>query len=242
MSPDNRQHRGPGPKDSQLFREEVIPLLSAAAVDLCWLLDKEYAEKASLKLVGDRYKLQERQRKALARSCQSNQMTESILSHRALNANHLSNKHIVIDGFNMLITLEALLGGAPLFQGRDGVLRDLSGVHGSYRKIEETPQAIALIANYLEEHHAGPVLWIFDKPVSNSGRLAQLVKNTGDKLGLEWQIELTNQADQLIVAAPGIVLTSDSQILARCQRWYNLMEHLSSEMQRGWVIKLFGNG
>ncbi len=240
MSPDNRQHRGPGPKDNQLFREEVIPLLSAAAVDLCWLLDKEYTEKASLKLVGDRYKLQERQRKALARSCQPRQLTESIQSHQVTNANQLSDNNIVIDGFNILITLEALLSGAPLFRGRDGVLRDLSGVHGSYRKIEETPHAIVLIANYLEKYHAEPVLWIFDKPVSNSARLAQLVKNSGKRLGVEWQVELTNQADQMIVAAPGIVLTSDSQILAQCQQWYNLVGHIASELQGSWMIRLFG--
>jgi hypothetical protein len=66
--PDTRKHRGPGPQDLAWFSDESIPQLRTAVHDLSWLLSREYAEASSLKLVGDRYRLVERQRIAVRRS------------------------------------------------------------------------------------------------------------------------------------------------------------------------------
>jgi Protein of unknown function (DUF434) len=64
--PDKRTHRGPHPVDAQLFAPENWPQLQAAVADLSWLLGRGYASVASLKLVGDRYRLDQRQRAASA--------------------------------------------------------------------------------------------------------------------------------------------------------------------------------
>ena len=44
-----------------------LPALRQAVADLSWLLERGYAEKSSLKLVGDRYDLLARQRTAVGR-------------------------------------------------------------------------------------------------------------------------------------------------------------------------------
>src|SRR4051794_12700876 len=62
--PDSRKHRGPGPQDPEWFSSEARPDLAQATADLSWLLSRGYAEPSSLKLVGDRYRLVERQRVA----------------------------------------------------------------------------------------------------------------------------------------------------------------------------------
>ena len=66
--PDTRKHRGPGPQDPAWFGPDARPDLAAAVADLSWLLSRGYAEPSSLKLVGDRYRLVERQRVAVLRS------------------------------------------------------------------------------------------------------------------------------------------------------------------------------
>src|SRR5438105_3109058 len=66
--PDTRRHRGAHPDDARLFAEAAWPALRAAVADLSWLLGKAYAQPSALKLVGDRYRLDVRQRAAVARA------------------------------------------------------------------------------------------------------------------------------------------------------------------------------
>ncbi|PWD98594.1 DUF434 domain-containing protein [Marinilabilia rubra] len=240
MSPDQRKHRGPDPNDAGLFAPDQIQLLRRAAYDYCLLLDKTYTPKATLKLVGDHFKLKERQRKALDRCCQPQSLINEMQQREIREPALLKGQPLFIDGFNLLIILEGALGGAPVFKGRDGLIRDISGLHGSYRKISETPEAIALVASFVKEFSAGPVLWVFDKPVSNSGRLAQLVMQIGKENQVNWNTELCDQADSRIANSEHIVASSDSQILARCTRWFNLCGYIMENyIKKKWFIELF---
>lgn len=54
-----------------------------------------------------------------------------------------------IDGFNSVITLEVALSGSPVFVCRDGTIRDLAGLRGTYRIIDKTEDAIELILQKL---------------------------------------------------------------------------------------------
>ncbi|MGQ1888814.1 DUF434 domain-containing protein [Thermophagus sp. OGC60D27] len=241
MSPDNRKHRGPGPRDHLLFTEELIKIMSQAAKDYCWLLDRNYTAKAALKLVGDHYKLRERQRTALDRVCQPQELVARVAAGELYMPEELKNQPIIIDGFNLLIILEAVLSGAPVFKGRDGLIRDISGIHGSYRKISETPKAIELTATFFKQYHAGTVLWVFDKPVSNSGRLAQLVKEIGRNNNISWETKLADQTDNKVAEANQIVISSDSQILARSKQWFNLISFLlnNKTIKSIWLIDIW---
>ena len=243
MSPDNRKHRGPGPRDHLLFTEEQIEIMSKAAKDYCWLLDKHYAAKAALKLVGDHYKLRERQRTALDKACQPRELVERVAAGELTSPDMLKNQPVIIDGFNLLIIMEAILSGAPVFKGRDGLIRDISGLHGSYRKISETPVAIALIAQFFRQYNALSVLWVFDKPVSNSGRLAKLVEEVGSQNNIQWQTRLADQTDNKVAEANKIVISSDSQILARCNQWFNLISFFLENrvIKVPWLIDIWNH-
>lgn len=65
--PDKRKHRGKNPRDDAFFNDETIEKLSAATRDLSMLLTKNYPSKAALKLVGDQFSLNARQRRAVER-------------------------------------------------------------------------------------------------------------------------------------------------------------------------------
>ena len=49
---DQRQHRGPNPRDAEAFAPEMLPRLRDACADLCWLLSRGYDRPAWRALKG----------------------------------------------------------------------------------------------------------------------------------------------------------------------------------------------
>src|SRR5262249_35758930 len=153
-----------------------------------------YSAASSIKLVGDHHKLTDRQRLAIGRAACSDSQREARHS-TCLPAKNIKDAELAIDGFNLIITIEAALSGGILISCRDGCLRDLSSVHGSYRQVDETETAIILIGEILECLQPGPATWFLDKPVSNSGRLAQRIIGISGERGWRWATRLVMSPD-----------------------------------------------
>jgi len=219
--PDTRSHRGPDPRDGPAFEPAAWPALRAAVADLSWLLTRGYAPVSALKLVGDRWALTGRQRMAVLRSACSDASRDRRREHQ-VDADAIRDQVLVLDGFNVLTTVEAALGGAIIIRGRDGVDRDLAGVHGTYRRVEETLPALRLVGTLLAELGVARCLWQLDRPVSNSGRLKQFILDLAAEAGWTWEVELPFNPDPLLAASTEIVATADSVVLDRCTRWFNL--------------------
>jgi hypothetical protein len=219
--PDNRKRRGPGPQDLIWFGVEARAGLRAAVADLSWLLSRGYALPSSLKLVGDRYRLVERQRVAVLRSACSDAALADRRS-REIDPRSIWGRPLRIDGFNLILTLESALGGGAVLVGRDGCYRDMASMHGTYRKVEETRPAIDLAARWLAEWGVGPCTWLLDGPVSNSGRLAAMIRT----VGLGWSAEVIPDPDVLLAAPDAVVATADAGVLDRCGEWVSLARAL----------------
>jgi hypothetical protein len=191
-----------------------------------------------VKLVGDRHSLTDRQRLAVARAACSNEQKDKRAAAR-VSLEAARGDQLLIDGFNTIITLEAALSGGVLIACRDGCLRDLASVHGSYRSVSETERAIALIGEALAESHAGQAIWLLDKPVSNSGRLAGRIKDMADERAWDWRVEVVANPDSVIVSSARTAVTSDSVILDRALRWVNLGSRVVGErLPEAWVVDL----
>ena len=226
--PDHRQHRGPHPEDLQRFAPKQWPRLLVAVEELSWLLTRGYAMPSSLKIVGDRHQLCSRQRLAVQRSSGSNQALQD-RSQRRLLANDVAGRSLAIDGFNLITTTEAALSGGVLLRGRDGCIRDMASMHGSYRKVHETEPALRLIANVLAELQPGTCRWVLDRPVSNSGRLRRMLESLGSELKMAWTCELANDADQVLEQTDDVVVTADCVILDHGGPWLNLASLVTAE-------------
>ena len=242
MSPDRRQHRGAHPADRQLFAVERLADLRAAVAELSWLLTRGYALKSALKLVGDRYALTERQRLAVSRAACSDASLERRAA-RCLPLDEVKGRQLILDGFNLIITTEAALGGGVLLLCRDGCVRDLSGVHGSYRAVSETEGALEMIGEALALLQPAAAGWLLDKPISNSGRLAERMRNLAAVRGWPWSVELVFNPDGEMAASARVAVTSDSNILDRAARWINLARHLvAARLPGAWLIDLRPDG
>lgn len=212
--------------------------MKTACNDLCWLLERGYPHKATLKLVGDRYSLTERQRLALARSACSESEREKRLKN-LLPISAIYGEPLLADGFNLIITMEAALSHGPLLLARDGCIRDLSSVHGSYRSVHETGLAIKVLGEALMKHRPERVTWLLDSPISNSGRLASIIRTVAADMGWNWDVEILFNPDKVLSSSSQIVISSDSIILSTGVRWINLIaEIVLSDRAAYWLIDL----
>lgn len=193
---------------------------------------------SSLKLVGDRHGLRERQRLAVSRAACSDQDRQRRKEH-CVSVEQLRAQPVIIDGFNLIITIEAALSGGPLFIGTDDCIRDLSSVHGSYRSVDETDRAISLIGEVLQTLAPSSVLWLLDRPVSNSGRLSAKITDLALHHNWPWHVDVVFNPDSAIISSPAIAITSDSSILDRVSRWSDLKSQLLTHfISNAWMIDL----
>jgi hypothetical protein len=236
--PDIRKHRGAHPEDRELFSEDELPRLRTAVAELSWLLTRNYAIKGALKLVGDRHTLNERQRLAVSRAACSDH-SQAHRSSTLIGVEELHDRDVIIDGFNLIITVEAALSGGLVMFCRDGCHRDLSSVHGSYRSVEETETSIQLIGESLAALQVKSARWLLDRPISNSGRLAKLIRDAASQRGWPWRVETVFNPDREIVSAQGIVVSSDGPLLDKANRWTNFSHYLiERKLDSVWLIDL----
>lgn len=236
--PDRRTHRGAHPEDATLFAPAEWPRLQAAAGELAWLLDRGYPLRSALALVGDRHDLTQRQRLALARSSATAGQCRD-RARRAIPPAALAGRELWIDGYNLLITIEAALAGGVILLGRDGCCRDMASLHGSYRSVEETDPAVRLIGTWLVRQGVGPVRWILDRPVGNSGRLRGRLEELARVSDWNWAVELADSPDRVLRHTAAITATSDSVVLDHAGAWCNVARHvIAEEIPAGCVLDL----
>jgi hypothetical protein len=236
--PDIRKHRGAHPEDKKLFAAPQLPSLRMAVSELSWLLTRDYSLKGALKLVGDRYTLTDRQRLAAARAACSDQSKERRAKTLA-SLESMNGEELIVDGFNLIITVEAALSGGVLLVCRDHCIRDLSSVHGSYRAVTETDQAIELIGEVLAMLRPNSVAWLLDRPISNSGRLANRIRQFALEKDWNWSVEVVFNPDAEMAASDHIVISSDSHLLDQVPRWFNLNRILIDRwLAESWLIDL----
>jgi hypothetical protein len=152
----------------------------------------------------------------------------------------LAGRDIFIDGYNVLITIESAMSSGFLFVGRDGCLRDLAGIHGTYRKVTETIPAVELIDKALAELNVKTACWLLDKPVSNSGRLKGIIESAGTTTTTPpTQVKLLNNPDTELIQSEQIVATSDSDVLDKAKLWVNLTEFVINQyLKNAYIIDL----
>lgn len=236
----HQSHRGAASEDHRLFGAEQLSVLRTAAADFCWLLDRNYAPRSALELVGNRYSLAARQRMALSRfACSEAEARKR--KERLIEPDQLQGRELWIDGYNVLTLIESALSGGIILLCRDGCCRDIAGIHRRYRKVSETVPALQLVGEAVAATGTSSCRWWLDKPVSNSGRLKALIEETSRTNGWKMEVELAFSPDHALSHTENPVATSDGIILERCQAWVNLAwQIITQHIPHARVVKLAG--
>lgn len=229
--------RGFDQEDNRWFSPKALAQLKIAQEEIQWLLDRGYKLSSIIELVGNHYQLSLRQRTALQRATSTKLQYEKRKSTQ-LSPETAKDGFLYIDGFNLIITLEVALSGSILILGNDGVLRDLAGLRGTYRIIEQTNIALELIGKTLKKLEVPGVKFFLDSPVSNSGRLKNMILESLTKLGIYTEVELVPNAD-VVLSKMDRIVTGDSIILDSCQSWFNLSRVIVEDyIKNPWIVSL----
>ncbi len=192
-----------------------------ALADYRYLREKSYSEKASLKLVGDRHRLSRMERNTLFRGVIP-EATASSRKRKLLKPEELAGLCLGIDWYNVLITVESFLRGLPLFLSDDGMTRDSSATHGSYRRSAVTEKAMVSIFEGLRSLGAGRLDAYLDSPIAFSGLMAEEVRSRLSRLSVPCAVELQHTADYPLKGYDGVVASSDSVILDSARKVLDL--------------------
>jgi len=205
--------------------------LPKAARDFRFLLNRGYPRKAVLDLVGNRYGLTSDERHLLHRGVFSNSDSGSRRKKKVF-IGEVRNKDLVIDGHNVLITVETGISGRPLVVGDDGFIRDISGLSGNFQKTEMTVQALELVLNFLKRVKPCQTLFLFDSPISRSGELAQEVRSRMQKENLSGDAMAVRVPEKILIGFPGTVATSDTAIIDRSHKVTDLAGYVLSRQKK----------
>ncbi|MDH7483927.1 MAG: DUF434 domain-containing protein, partial [Spirochaetales bacterium] len=206
--------------DSQMKSDHGRSLLDSnfveAARDYRLLLDKGYPVDASLKLVGDRWRLSHLTRMMLYRGILSSEL--SARNAAKLMETMPRDVSLAIDGYNILFTLTNYLHGHPMFIATDGLLRDVGGAHGRIADHRGFERMAEIMVKILAEFVPGHITFFLDAPVSASGMQAAWLRKKFASEGLDAEIRLENGVDHLLAHWEGeLIATADSAIIAVTQ-------------------------
>jgi hypothetical protein len=192
-----------------------------ACAEYKYLREKGYPEKATLKLVGDKHRLTRMQRNSMFRGTVVEARAAPRRGKIVLPAD-VQGSSLGIDWYNVLITVESYLRGSPIFVSDDGIVRDSSETHGSYRRTELTVRALREIAAELTIMAPSRIDVFLDAPIAFSGLMAEEVRRMIGEIPCPAQVSVAHSADYPLKSYEGIVATSDSVILDSAPRIVDL--------------------
>jgi hypothetical protein len=195
--------------------------LEQAAEDFLYLLDRSYPRKAGLQLVGNRYDLDALHREVLHRGVFARKEARE-RRHRLVELVRLVDFKLLVDGHNVLITVESGIAGRLLIAANDGVIRDVAGVSHRYRISTLTHEAIDFIFQILQEYPPKETLFFLDAPIRQSGELAAALRSALKKCKLSGDAQALKVPEIRLKGGKGVIASSDSAVLDQAQQGFDL--------------------
>ncbi|MHA1208216.1 MAG: DUF434 domain-containing protein [Candidatus Freyarchaeota archaeon] len=199
-----------------------------AAEDLRYLLNRNYNRDQALTFVGDHYRLHKEERFILYRAIYSQKEVRE-RKEKTISFEELQGKTLTIDAYNVIIVLETMLKGKELIESDDSFVRDISGVFGKHKITKTTHQAISLIMQTLKQNPPKKTLIFFDSPVSKSGELAAITRRKMEEHGINGTAQVVKQADNAVIRRGEVAATSDSVILQKAKKTFDLAGYIVRE-------------
>ena len=204
-----------------------LPKLKAAAHELRFLLSRNYPRKSSVEFVGNHHQLKKDERNILFRGVFTPHVSNTIRRGKIL-FKDLIGRTLVIDAYNVTITLENALRSRPLIKGNDGFIRDISGTFRGFRQSDLTFKAWELIMKLLMQYSPKKVIVLIDRPYSKSALFAHSLNRWFRHRGLNGKAILSNNVDRELKITKDVRATSDSNILVHGGPSLDLAGHIAT--------------
>ncbi len=210
-----------------------------AAKDYKYLLSRRYPQKQSLDLVSSRYGLSRLERLLLYRCVHSDEMCKFIMS-KTVNARDICGSELIIDGYNVLLTVLTGIKGEPLYLCDDGFVRDLRGAQPRDEELDLIRLALQHIRNSLRELRPMTVVFVLDSSVSKSRQHSYMIQEIVKSNEFELSVVLAKKADKYVIMSKGIAASSDIVVLQNAHKVFDLAQYTIRRLQdQGYRITLY---
>lgn len=187
------------------------PSVMQAAKEYLWFLSNSYPQKASLKLVGDKFMLSGEMRQVLYRGIAG---TKVAMSRKKKIGKVCKGDLVLIDTYNVLFTVNNYLLGKHLFLCNDGMLRDAGEMRGRIVNKPQFFRSVTMMLEVLRVWTDITCIHYLDEPVSFSGQLSMELNKSMAGMGIKGQAHVHKSPDRkLMDESSDAICTSDSVIL-----------------------------
>ncbi|WP_456416917.1 DUF434 domain-containing protein [Methanocaldococcus sp.] len=184
--------------------------IEKAKEDFRYLINRGYKKDVALNFVANHYKLSKEDRLRIIRTTHTDEEIK-ITKSKLKRLSDIKGKTLYIDGFNVLIGLEALIKGNKVVLCDDNIYRDFEKVYGKYKINEYSVKAISLLLKILKEYDIKPIIYL-DAQVSKSGMLAKNIREKMKDYNIVGEVHCVKNCDYNLKNKE-IVATSDSIII-----------------------------
>ena len=196
-----------------------------AAKDYKYLLERGYNKKSTLRFVGEKYLLSETERHILYRTIFPEK--EAIERKRKLvKEDEVKNNVLIVDCYNVLITIETMLKNDIILEAEDGYIRDISAIFRKYKITDLTQKALNLIIQAIKNLKPTETIFIIDQPISKSGELAAKIRKLLEENNIKGTAKTTKHPDKEITQTSGIIATSDTIIIDKVEKTLDLPAYI----------------
>lgn len=212
---------------------EIGEEFSRAIYEFFFLLSNNYPRKASLDIVKSRYSIPRRAALLLYRCIHSKRDSVEIL-RKLIDSSKVINREIIIDGFNQLTTIYAILHGYSVFKCSDGVIRD-DLLAGPRFVINNIDRLSVLLSTALDKLYPKRAVIVLDSQPSHSGYAASILRKRVESLSIQIEVMVSKNADKTIIEFTEkgyIVASSDIVILKKAKEVFDLANYVITEIIR----------
>lgn len=195
------------------------------AQDIRSILRWGYPKFATIRFVAEHSQLSVEERHILTRVIMPPGKVVSRIRKKVA-CNNLRNRDLLLDGYNVLLSVDSLLKSEPMWLCDDGHIRDTRYYFSKTSHAEDIEEALDSVLEFLSEACPKSVTILLDSQISRSGELAGFIRRKLEEYGISGEARTSKTADfdlkteggssakNLIVAtSDGIVIDSVLQVL-----------------------------
>lgn len=214
------------PESSASFsRPDPKERLLKPARDIRSILRWGYPKFATIRFVAEHSQLTVEERHILTRVIMPPDKVVTRI-RKKIACNDISNRDLLLDGYNVLLSVDSLMKKEPMWFCDDGYIRDTRYYFSKTSQAEDIEKALDSILEFLSEKSPKSITFLLDSQISRSGELAGFIRHKLEEYGIPGKAHTSRTADfdlktegrnpekNLIVAtSDGIVIDSVLQVL-----------------------------
>ncbi len=207
-------------------REELLKeKLLKPARDIRSILRWGYPKFSTIRFVADHFQLSLEERHILTRVIMPPDRVVSRINKKVTCTN-IKNRNLLLDGYNVLLSVDSLLKKEPMWFCDDGYIRDTRYYFSKAKQAEDIEEALEEVLRFLSEASPKSVFVLLDAQISRSGELAGFIRHKMREYGISGEAKTSKLADfelktegenleknVILATSDGIIIDSVREVL-----------------------------